>query len=166
MFTRTAFDSRAPDFPALVYIIVKHLAMAANEGHFCDCCRNMGLFRCGEERENVFVNVHLHCTASNLKRIRKMSTLPFPGKISADAHGPGQPVAREMHAALSPVSCSSYVNTAFYSCMSRKTLYQLFTMKVGLQLTHALRGTGSVLGCLCKHIHTCASTYTRERIYE
>jgi len=34
-----------------------------------------------------FVSIHLHCIIRNLKRIGKMSTLPPPGKISADAHG-------------------------------------------------------------------------------
>jgi len=33
-----------------------------------------------------FVNFYLQCTVSNLKWISKMSTLPPPGKISADGH--------------------------------------------------------------------------------
>jgi len=33
-----------------------------------------------------FVYVHLRCIANKLKKISKMSTLPSPGKISADAH--------------------------------------------------------------------------------
>jgi len=33
-----------------------------------------------------FVYVHLHCIVNNLKKISKMSPLPPPGKISADAH--------------------------------------------------------------------------------
>jgi len=41
----------------------------------------------GVERVKRFVNVNLHCIVSNLKRISKMSTLPPPGNISADAHG-------------------------------------------------------------------------------
>ena len=40
----------------------------------------------GEERVKRFVNVHLHCTVSNLTSIRKISTLSSPGKFSADAH--------------------------------------------------------------------------------
>jgi len=39
----------------------------------------------GVERVKRFVNVHLHCIVSNLKRISKISMLP-PGQISADAH--------------------------------------------------------------------------------
>ena len=35
----------------------------------------MGHFHCGVERVNSFVNVHLHCNVSNLKKISKMSTL-------------------------------------------------------------------------------------------
>jgi len=34
-----------------------------------------------------FVSIHLHCIIRNLKRVGQMSTLPPPGKISADAHG-------------------------------------------------------------------------------
>jgi len=41
----------------------------------------------GIERVNRFVNIHLHCIDSNLKRISKVSTLPPSGNISADAHG-------------------------------------------------------------------------------
>jgi len=40
----------------------------------------------GVERIKRFVNVHLHCIASNLKRISIISTFP-PGKISAGARG-------------------------------------------------------------------------------
>jgi len=43
---------------------------------FRDCCRRMGHF-CGVERVKRFVNVHLHCIVSNLKRISKMSTPPL-----------------------------------------------------------------------------------------
>jgi len=43
---------------------------------FCNYCRNMGHFFCGVERVKRFVNVHLHCIISNLKRISKMSTCP------------------------------------------------------------------------------------------
>jgi len=46
------------------------------------------------ERVNHFVNVHLHCIVSNLKKISKMSMLPSPEKISAEAHlhqHPGTP---------------------------------------------------------------------------
>jgi len=32
----------------------------------------------GVERVKRFVNVHLHCTVSNLKRISNISTLPTP----------------------------------------------------------------------------------------
>ena len=46
----------------------------------------MGHFLCGVERVKRLVKVHLHCIVSNLKIISKMSRLPPPGKISADAH--------------------------------------------------------------------------------
>ena len=59
------------------------LAIAANEVHFCDCCRNMGYFLCGVKRIKRFTNVHLHCVANNLKRTSKMS----PPRKYADAHG-------------------------------------------------------------------------------
>jgi len=39
--------------------------------NFCVLCRNIGYFLCGLEREKCFVNVHLHCIVSNLKRIAK-----------------------------------------------------------------------------------------------
>jgi len=52
------------------------MIVAANEAHFCNSCRNIGHFICVVERVKRFVNVHLHCIASNLKRISKMSTLP------------------------------------------------------------------------------------------
>jgi len=45
-----------------------------------------GAFLCGVERVKYFVNVYLHCTVSNLKMISKMSTLPPPGRTSADTH--------------------------------------------------------------------------------
>jgi len=54
---------------------------------FCACCRNMGHFRCGVESENRYVNVHLYCNVSNLKKMSKMCDVAPPGKISADAHG-------------------------------------------------------------------------------
>jgi len=41
---------------------------------------------CGVEMVKVFVNVHLYCIVSNLKRLSNTSTLPTPGKISADVH--------------------------------------------------------------------------------
>jgi len=40
----------------------------------------------GVETVKRFVNVHLYCIVSNLKRISKFR-LSSPGKISADAHG-------------------------------------------------------------------------------
>jgi len=49
----------------------------------------MGHYLWGVERVKRFVNVHLHCIVSNLKNISKMSMLPPPGNISADAHGTG-----------------------------------------------------------------------------
>jgi len=49
--------------------------MAANEAHFCDCCHCMGHFLCGVERVKCFVNIHLHCIYSNLKRVRKRLTM-------------------------------------------------------------------------------------------
>jgi len=40
----------------------------------------------GLERVKRFVNVHLHCIVSNLKRISKISTVFPPLKFSADVH--------------------------------------------------------------------------------
>jgi len=60
-------------------------ALLPTKRNFCDCFPNIGHFLYGVERVKRFVNVHLHCIVSNLKRIRKLSTLP-PGKISADAY--------------------------------------------------------------------------------
>ena len=42
----------------------------------------------GAENVKRFVNVHLHCIVSNLKRIRKISVL-LPGNICAHAHDAG-----------------------------------------------------------------------------
>ena len=62
----------------------------------------------------------------------------------------------------------------FYSCTSRKFLYQLFTLKLGVRLTHALRG--SAFGALynhtrawahsrdaCSHVCACASKRNRRK---
>ena len=46
-----------------------------NRGHFHYCV----------ERTKRFVNVSLHCIVSSMERISKISSLPFHGKISADA---------------------------------------------------------------------------------
>jgi len=62
-------------------IIIIYLAMAANKAHFCDCCHNMGHFLCGVERVKCFVNIHLHCIYSNLKRVRKRLTMSPLEKI-------------------------------------------------------------------------------------
>jgi len=35
----------------------------------------------------AFVNLHLHCNVSNLKKLSKMSTLHHPRKIYTDSHG-------------------------------------------------------------------------------
>jgi len=40
----------------------------------------------GKETAKRFANVHFHCIVSTLKKISKMSMLPAPWKISADAH--------------------------------------------------------------------------------
>jgi len=40
----------------------------------------------GLERVKRFVNVHLHCIVSNLKKIRKCQRCT-PGKFSSGAHG-------------------------------------------------------------------------------
>ena len=56
-----------------------YLAMAANEAHFCDCCRIILGFslRCRlVETAKRFLNVHLHCIVSSLTKISKMVTLP------------------------------------------------------------------------------------------
>ena len=56
-------------------VILIHLAIAAEEAFFCDC--NMGHFLCSVERIKRFVNVHLHCIASNvLSKVRKYSGPP------------------------------------------------------------------------------------------
>jgi len=47
---------------------------------------NMHHFRCDVERVKRCVNVHLQWIVSKLKMVSKMSILPPPGKISADAH--------------------------------------------------------------------------------
>jgi len=46
----------------------------------------MGHFLCGIEMAKSYVNAHLHCIVSSLKRASKMSTLPINGKISVNAH--------------------------------------------------------------------------------
>ena len=62
-------------------------------GELCPPClplvtslRSRGHFRYGVERAKRFVNVHLHCIVSNMERIRKISSLTPPGKVSADTH--------------------------------------------------------------------------------
>jgi len=47
----------------------------------------IGHFLCGVETVKRFVNVHLHCNVSNLKKLSKTLTLLHPEIISADAHG-------------------------------------------------------------------------------
>jgi len=59
--------------------------LAGNEAHFWDCCRDMGNFLCGVEIVKHYVNAHLHCIVSSLKRASKMS-LPINGKISVNAY--------------------------------------------------------------------------------
>ena len=49
-----------------------------------------------------------------------------------------------------------------HSYNSRKILCQLFSFKVGMQLTHEVH---LHMHCLEVHLVACASTYTRERIY-
>jgi len=46
----------------------------------------MGHFLCVVEAVKRFAKVHLHRNVSNLKKISKISTLPQPGKISADSY--------------------------------------------------------------------------------
>jgi len=46
-------------------------ALLPTKPNFCDCCHNIGHFPCGVQRVKRFVNVHLHCIVSNLKRISK-----------------------------------------------------------------------------------------------
>jgi len=66
----------------LLYVAKRNLA--ANE-FFWDCCRKIGNFLCGVERVKPYVNAHLHCIVSSLKRASKMSTLPINGKVSVNA---------------------------------------------------------------------------------
>jgi len=49
-------------------------------------CVARGHFRYGVERAKRFVNVHWHCTVSNMGRISKISSLPHPlENVFADA---------------------------------------------------------------------------------
>jgi len=41
--------------------------LAANEGHFWYCCRNVRHFFCGVESVKRYVNAHLHWIVSSLK---------------------------------------------------------------------------------------------------
>ena len=66
------------------------------KAQFWNCCRKLGhLLWCRNAATwgislctvvKRFVNVHLHCIFSNLKRISKMSTFLLLGKFSTDAH--------------------------------------------------------------------------------
>ena len=47
---------------------------------------NTGHYLWGKETVKRFADVHFHCIVSTLKNISKMSMLPAPWKISADAH--------------------------------------------------------------------------------
>ena len=67
------------------------------------------------ERVKRYVNVHLHCIVSNLKTKSKMSTLPTPAKISADAHA--------------CVVCVYNLTSAFY--WARNNHYVLFDYPFG-----------------------------------
>ena len=54
-------------------------------------CAYMGHFLCGVKTAKRFVNVHLHCNISYLKKINKLSTLHLPLEEFVDAHGYFQP---------------------------------------------------------------------------
>jgi len=45
-----------------------------------------GHYLWGVQSVKRFVNVHLHCMVSNLKKISKMSAFLLPGKLSTDTH--------------------------------------------------------------------------------
>ena len=62
-------------------ISVLFLAIAANEAHYCDCCRNTGHFLGGVERVTHFVNIHVHCIDNNLKMMSKCRHGPPLEKI-------------------------------------------------------------------------------------
>jgi len=53
-----------------------------------NCCRDFRRFLSGVERVKRRVYAHFRCIVNELKKIglNKMSNLPLPGKISADAH--------------------------------------------------------------------------------
>jgi len=52
------------------------ISFLTTKHNICDCCRSIGYFLCGVDRVKSFTNVYLHCIVRNLKKIRKMSTLP------------------------------------------------------------------------------------------
>jgi len=67
---------------------MREKSTAANEEYFLRFLPQHGAISLWcVERVKRFVNVHLHCIISKLKRIRKMSSLPPSGKVSAGAHG-------------------------------------------------------------------------------
>jgi len=63
----------------------------------------MGGSLCGVKTVKRYVNVHLHCIVGSLKRTSKTSTLPTPGKISADAHACVYISVRQGDAVASPM---------------------------------------------------------------
>jgi len=71
---------------SLLKTLATVLIAVLTKRNFYGCCHYMGHFLCGVERIKRFVNNHLHRIFSNLKTINKISALPTPGKIYADAH--------------------------------------------------------------------------------
>jgi len=49
-------------------------ALLATKRNFCGCYCNIRHSLCGIEQVKRFVNVHLHCIVSNLKRISTVLT--------------------------------------------------------------------------------------------
>jgi len=65
-------------------IVIRHPGNCAPLAPLVTTLRSRGNFRYGVERAKRFVNVHWHCILSNMERIMKISSLPPPGKVSAD----------------------------------------------------------------------------------
>jgi len=68
---------------------------------FSDCCCNNRTFSLWCSKCKCFESVHLRCT--DLKRISKISTLPLPGNISADAHAlvlPSLPLSHTLYVSV------------------------------------------------------------------
>ena len=84
--------------------------------------------------------VYMNQTDLNMKLSTKLGEPSRgPAKNLRDMAHPGH----SLEPPLCPVSCGSNINTVnrIYSCSSRKLLYQLFTSKGGVRLTHEMQVT-------------------------